>query len=67
MMNKMAIRKLIEWDGQHYKGFVDMDARVDDDSQPAATEALVFMVVAVDTSWKVPYAYFLMHTGAYWC
>ena len=32
----------------------------DDDSTPHAKEALVFMVVCVNSSWKIPCAYFLI-------
>lgn len=62
MIDEMAIRKHLEWDGERYRGFVDMGIGMDDDSQPVATEALVFLVVALDASWKVPCAYFLINS-----
>ena len=38
MLDEMAIRKHIEWDGMKFVGFVDIGARTDDDSNPVATE-----------------------------
>ena len=37
-----------------------MGTELDDDSLPAAKEALVFMVVSVKSSWKLPVGYFLI-------
>ncbi len=48
MMDKMAIKKHVSWDGKKYNGYVDFG------------NALVFMVVAVDGSWKVPRGYFFI-------
>ena len=39
---------------------VDIANDVNDDSSPLARDALVVMAVAVDASWKVPIAYFLV-------
>ena len=62
MLDEMAIRKKIEWDakGQKMVGFVDLGTGVDDDSAPVATEALVFMVVCVNGSWKLPVGHFMI-------
>ena len=60
MIDEMAIKKHIEWDGKRFLGYVDIGANIDDDSTPVASEALVFMVVALNGSWKVPCAYFLL-------
>jgi len=59
-IDEMAIRKHIEWDGKKYRGYVDIGHNIEDDSMPAATEALVFLVVCVNGSWKLPVAYFLL-------
>lgn len=59
-MDEMAIKKHVEWDGHRFRGYVDIGTGVDDDSVPAATEALVFMLVALDGAWKLPCAYFLL-------
>ena len=61
MLDEMAIRKHVEWDGKRFRGFVDLGTGIDDDSVPEATDALVFMAVAVNSSWKVPCGYFLVN------
>ena len=60
MLDEMAIKKHVFWDGKRFRGFVDLGNEVDDDSVPVATQALVFMVVCVNSSWKVPCAYFFI-------
>ena len=61
MMDEMAIRKHIAWDGKRFRGFVDLGNDVDDDdSAPVAKDALVFMVVNINGTWKVPCGYFLI-------
>eukprot|EP00794_Sanderia_malayensis_P012242 gene12242-13503_t len=60
MLDEMAIRKHISWDGERYRGYVDIGDGNDDDSLPVAKDVLVFMVVAVNSSWKVPCAYFFI-------
>ena len=63
MLDEMSIRKHVQWDGkaQKYCGFVDLGTDIDDDSLPDATEALVFMAVSVNSTWKVPCGYFLVN------
>ena len=58
--DEMAIRKHVEWDGSRYRGFVDIGTGLNDDTLPPATEALVFMIVAIDGSWKLPCGSFLL-------
>ena len=60
MLDEMAIKKNISFDGKKYRGYVDLGNEIDDDTLPPAKEALVFMVVCVNSSWKVPCAYFLI-------
>lgn len=60
VIDEMAIRRQVEWDGQSYVGYVDFGSNVDDDSLPVAKEALVFMLVSVNERWKVPVGYFLI-------
>lgn len=63
VMDEMSIRKHIEFDGKKHWGYVDLGTNLDDsDSLPAAKEALVFMVVAVADSWKIPAGYFLIES-----
>ena len=60
MLDEMAIKKHISWDGKKYNGYVDLGNGIKDDSLPVAGDALVFMVVAIDESWKVPCGYFFI-------
>ena len=66
MLDEMSIRKHVEWDGKQFRGYVDLGTGINDDSLPEATDALVFMAVCVNSSWKVPCGYFLVNglTGA---
>ncbi|KAK6475665.1 DNA transposase THAP9 [Huso huso] len=60
LINEMSLCKEIEWDGMKYRGFVDIGTGIDNESTPVATKALVFMVVSLTSSWKVPCGYFLI-------
>ena len=61
MLDEMAIRKHVSWNGKSFLEYVDLGCDVnDDDSSPVAKNALVFMVVALNESWKVPCGYFLV-------
>lgn len=61
VVDEMAIRKHIEWDGKKCRGYVDIGNELDDDSNDVATEALVFMLVSLDAHWKIPCGYFLIN------
>lgn len=53
MLNCMAIRKRLEWDGKRFHGTVNAgNTNTDDDSAPLASEALVFHLVSINSSWK---------------
>ena len=43
-----------------FRGCVDIGTGVVDDSLPDAKDALVFMVVCINGSWKMPCGYFLI-------
>lgn len=58
VVDEMAIRKHLEWDGKKFRGYVDIGNEIDDDSNAVASEALVFMLVSLDSHWKVPCGYF---------
>ena len=45
----------------YVRSFVDYDIDVDDDSLPEASDTLVFMVVSLNSNWKVPCGYFLVN------
>lgn len=60
MLDEMAIKKQVEFDGKKVWGYVDIGIPIENDDLSPATEALVVMVVAHQASWKVPIAYFLI-------
>ena len=57
--DEMAIRRQKIWTGKRYEGLVDMGLGNDDTNQ-MATQAYVFMLVAINDSWKLPLAYFFI-------
>ncbi|KAL4112507.1 hypothetical protein QTP88_016279 [Uroleucon formosanum] len=59
IMDEVAIRKHVEWDGYKYHGCVDFGAQLNNESLEMATECLVFLLVSITESWKLPVAYFL--------
>lgn len=60
VFDEMNIRQQTEFDGTYYHGFVDMGPEVTFDVKSIATQVLVFMVVAINGSWKVPVGYFFI-------
>lgn len=60
-LDEMSVRKQIEWDGRKFYGYVDVGSNLDSDTVPEAKEALVFMLVALNQSWKIPIGYFLLN------
>ncbi len=50
MIDEMAIKKNISWDGKKYYGYVDLGNGVVDDTLPAAKDTLVFMVDSLNES-----------------
>jgi len=61
IMDEISIRKHVEFDGRKYHGYIDMGTCLDDDGLPEAKDALVFMVVELKSSWKLPVGYFLIN------
>lgn len=61
IFDEMSIRKLVEWDGKQFTGYVDMGTEIDSDELPEAREVVVFMLVALNGSWKIPVAYFFIN------
>lgn len=59
MLDEMALKKQVQWDGKQHVGFVNLGANVDDDSLPVATNALVYLLVPLNGNWKIPVAYYL--------
>lgn len=60
LMDEMAIRQKVEYDGRQYRGYIDLGTGLDDDSLPVAKEALTFMIVAFNDNFKLPVGYFLV-------
>ena len=61
MLDEMVIKKHVSCYGTRFRGYVDVGNGVEDyDSSPVAKDTLVFMVVSINGSWKVPCAYFFV-------
>lgn len=60
VLDEMSIRQQVEWDGQKFCGYVDLNTGIDSDQVPEAKEVLVFMLVALNDCWKIPVGYFLL-------
>jgi len=56
IMDEMAIRQHLEYDGETYHGYgrVNMGSGIDNDSLAVAKECLVFLVVSINENWKLP-------------
>ena len=60
MMDEIAIRQQVEWDGKKLRGYVDYGTGIDDDGVHVAREALTLLVVGINHSFKIPVGYFLI-------
>lgn len=61
IMDEMSIRELVEYSGTRQHGYIDLGTGlVDSDALTKAKNALVFMLVVLNSHWKVPIAYFLI-------
>lgn len=60
MMDEMSIRSKLTWshDKKKYIGFVDHGSAFDSETEEQASDALVFLVNAVNDHWKCPVAYY---------
>jgi hypothetical protein len=54
MMDEMSIRKHIHWNGKRQIGYVNYGYDMESDSLPEAKDALVFLLVALNSRWKLP-------------
>lgn len=54
----MSIIKHLDFDGHRVTRSINNGTHIDDDSLPQATEALLFMNVVLNASWKVSVRYF---------
>jgi len=62
IMDEMAIRQQIEFDGQKFCGKCEMGDNIASEDQSIAKEALVFLVVGINKMWKMPVGYFLINS-----
>lgn len=61
MFDEMAIKKQIDWDGKSSVGYCDLGfGDLQSDNVSLATQALVFLVTAVNKTWKIPVGYCLI-------
>ena len=60
IIDEMSIMKQISFDRQKYVGGIDLGEDQEDQDNPAS-EALVFLLVAVNNNWKIPCDYFLIN------
>ncbi len=51
----------MEYAAGKFHGYLDLGSGIADDSLPPAKDALVFMVVDIDDSWKILVAYFFIN------
>ena len=58
IVDEIAIRKHLEWDGRKFHGYVDFGVDFDDDATSLAKEAFVLLVVGINGTWKIPIGYF---------
>lgn len=59
MMDEMYIHKQTEFGGDQIHGYVDIGGA--EIENVVVTQALVLMVIAINGSWKIPIAYFLIN------
>ena len=60
VMDEMSIRKGYSWDGAKTWGQVDLGDGILEEDAPLAKEVLVFMVVSVDLSFKLPIGFYFI-------
>ncbi|CAK1603904.1 unnamed protein product [Parnassius mnemosyne] len=60
MIDEMAIRRRIEWDGVKLHGHVEIGSGIEGDHITEAKEALVFLVTGINCNFKVSMGYFLI-------
>jgi len=66
VIDEIAIRQQVTYDGQRYYGLIDFETDYNDtfniNRSLKATNALVFMLVAINGHWKIPVGYFLLNS-----
>nr|XP_040563692.1 uncharacterized protein LOC121113894 [Lepeophtheirus salmonis] len=60
-LDEMCIKKMIEFEGSKYHGYMVIGTAVSYNSISPTIEVLVLMVVAINGSWKIPIGNFIIH------
>lgn len=62
IIDEMHIKESVTFKGDRLMGYVNYGTGTDGcDGLPKTTQALVFMLVAINSNWKVPVGYFLIN------
>jgi len=56
-----CVSNYVEWVNDKVYGLVNVGNNINDENISSAKEALVFIIVAINESWKVPLRYFFVH------
>ncbi|CAH1974406.1 unnamed protein product [Acanthoscelides obtectus] len=65
MMEEMYIRQHVHWTGSRLVGYINIGVAMQSSEEiPKTKKALVFMVVCINSRWKVPIAYFLVESSS---
>lgn len=60
IFDEMNIRQQVEYDGTKCSGYVDMGNNIAFTNETFATKALVFLLVCLNSPWKIPIAYYFV-------
>lgn len=58
LFNRTNGKSVFYFTGEKYYGFVDFGAGMENGGRDISNKALVFMVVCINDTWKVPIGYF---------
>lgn len=61
MFDEMAIRQHIDYCRNKFVGYVDYGSNIECDTTKIVKEALIFSIVCMNQSWKIPIAYYLIN------
>ncbi|XP_018302437.1 uncharacterized protein, partial [Mycetomoellerius zeteki] len=62
VIDEMSIKQEIIWEGKVCYGYMDLGTGIINDSLPVAQYALVFLVTCINSHYKIPIAYYLIHS-----
>lgn len=62
VFDEMHLMQKVEWVNGVGKGFINIGSKLKSDAIPEATQALVFMIVALNGHWKIPVGYFFIES-----